>query len=174
MAQSAVNRPQGSAGAPEAAPPLAGVRVLAFTHVLAGPFCARLLADLGADVVMVETSSRQDRIGASRADAGYGGRRDRTLSRLNTKRGKRSAAIDLKTPEGRDAAVRLATAADVLVENFSAGALGRVGLDYARLQPLNPRLIYLSMSGYGHVGPRRAWTSMNLNLQAYSGLMMAT
>src|SRR5205823_7567886 len=89
-------------------------------------------------------------------------------------RGKRSAAIDLKTPAGRDAAVRLAVAADVLVENFSADALARLQLDYAHLQPLNPRLIYVSMSGYGHDGPRRAWTSMNLNLQAYSGLMMAT
>jgi benzylsuccinate CoA-transferase BbsF subunit len=173
MAPSTASGPQVSPGA-EAGPPLAGVRVLAFTHVLAGPFCARLLADLGADVVMIETSGRQDRLGASRADAGYGGRRDRTLSGLNTNRGKRSAAIDLKTPAGRDAAVRLAVAADVLVENFSAGALARLQIDYAHLQPLNPRLIYLSMSGYGHAGPRRAWTSMNLNLQAYSGLMMAT
>ncbi len=89
-------------------------------------------------------------------------------------RSKRSAAIDLKTRPGRDAATRLAAAADVLVENFSAGALARLELDYPRLQPLNPRLIYVSMSGYGHVGPRRSWTSMNLNLQAYSGLMMVT
>src|ERR687885_2039107 len=155
-------------------PPLTGVRVLAFTHVLAGPFCARLLADLGADVVMVETSRRQDRLGATRADSAYRGRRDRTLSGLNTNRSKRSAAIDLKMRAGREAAVRLAVAADVLVENFSADALARLELDYAHLQPLNRRLIYVSMSGYGHDGPRRAWTSMNLNLQAYSGLMMTT
>jgi benzylsuccinate CoA-transferase BbsF subunit len=173
MAQSPAHRPHATADA-SAAAPLAGVRVLAFTHVLAGPFCARLLADLGADVVMVETQGRQDRLGASRADAAYGGRRDRTLSGLNTNRGKRSAAINLKTRAGRAAATRLAVAADVLVENFSADALARLELDYAHLQPLNPRLIYVSMSGYGHTGPRRAWTSMNLNLQAYSGLMMAT
>jgi len=142
--------------------------------VLAGPFCARLLADLGADVVMVETSGRQDRIGATRADTSYRGRRDRTLSGLNTNRSKRSVAIDLKTPAGRNAATRLAVATDVLVENFSAGALARLELDYPHLQPLNPRLIYVSMSGYGHTGPRRSWTSMNLNLQAYSGLMMVT
>ncbi len=163
-----------TAGAATAGPPLAGVRVLAFTHVLAGPFCARLLADLGADVVMVETRGRQDRTGATRADSTYQGRRDRTLSGLNTNRGKRSAAINLKTPAGREVAVRLAMAADVLVENFSAGVLARLGLGYGQLQPLNPRLIYVSMSGYGHDGPRRAWTSMNLNLQAYSGLMLAT
>jgi benzylsuccinate CoA-transferase BbsF subunit len=169
-----VNPSQAAASATAAGPPLASVRVLAFTHVLAGPFCARLLADLGADVVMVETGGRQDRTGATRADSAYRGRRDRTLSGLNTNRSKRSAAINLKTRAGRDAATRLAVAADVLVENFSADALARLELDYAHLQPLNPRLIYVSMSGYGHDGPRRAWTSMNLNLQAYSGLMMAT
>ncbi|HLH22958.1 MAG TPA: CoA transferase [Chloroflexota bacterium] len=174
MAQPAAKNAQATKSAAEAGPPLAGVRVLAFTHVLAGPFCGRLLADLGADVVMIETSGRKDRIGATRADATYGGRRDRTLSGLNTNRGKRSAAIDLKTPAGRAAAVRLAVAADALVENFSADALARLELDYAHLKPLNPRLIYVSMSGYGHDGPRRSWTSMNLNLQAYSGLMMAT
>src|SRR3954471_8362048 len=119
IAQSAVNRPEGSGGVTEAGPPLAGVRVLTFTHVLAGPFCARLLADMGADVVMVETSGRLDRTRATRADSVYQGRRDRTLSGLNTNRSKRSAAIDLKTPAGRDAATRLAVAADVLVENFS-------------------------------------------------------
>src|SRR5262245_30576209 len=174
MAQRSANNPHPTRGLPAPDPPLAGIRVLAFTHVLAGPFCARLLADLGADVVMVETSGRQDRLGASRADATFQGRKDRTLSGLNTNRGKRSAAIDLKTPSGRDAATRLAAAADVLVENFSADALARLELDYAHLQPLNPRLIYVSMSGYGHDGPRRSWTSMNLNLQAYSGLMMVT
>jgi benzylsuccinate CoA-transferase BbsF subunit len=174
MAQRSAYSPHATSGPAEAGPPLARVRVLTFTHVLAGPFCARLLADLGADVVMVETQGRQDRLGATRADAAYGGRRDRTLSGLNTNRGKRSAAIDLKTPAGRDAATRLAVAADVLVENFSADALARLQLDYAHLQPLNPRLIYVSMSGYGHDGPGRSWTSMNLNLQAYSGLMMAT
>src|SRR5689334_18899005 len=174
MALGSANPAPMTSGAAGAGPPLTGVRVLAFTHVLAGPFCARLLADLGADVVMVETRGRQDRTGATRADSAYGGRRDRTLSGLNTNRGKRSAAINLKTPAGREAAVRLALAADVLVENFSADALARLELDYAHLQPLNPRLIYVSMSGYGHDGPRRSWTSMNLNLQAYSGLMLAT
>jgi crotonobetainyl-CoA:carnitine CoA-transferase CaiB-like acyl-CoA transferase len=154
--------------------PLAGVRVLSFTHVLAGPFCTRLLADLGADVVMVETRGREDRLGAMRPTASYQGRRDRTLSGLNTNHSKRSAAIDLKTPAGLEAATRLAAGADVLVENFSAGVMARLGLDYTRLAPRNPGLIYVSMSGYGHEGPRRDWTSMNLNLQAYSGLMMAT
>jgi crotonobetainyl-CoA:carnitine CoA-transferase CaiB-like acyl-CoA transferase len=69
---------------------------------------------------------------------------------------------------------RLASVADVVVENFSAGVMHRLGLDYERLAPLNPRLIFLSMSGYGHDGPRKDWTSMNSNLQAYSGMMMVT
>src|SRR5205085_10627973 len=89
-------------------------------------------------------------------------------------RSKQSITLNLKTAGGRRAATQLASVADVIVENFSSGVMGRLALDYAHLQPLNPRLIYVSMSGYGHAGPRRSWTSMNLNLQAYSGLMMAT
>src|SRR5205823_11045207 len=69
-------------------------------------------------------------------------------------------------------ATRLATVADIVIENFSADVMDRLGLGYERLAPLNPRLIYVSMAGYGHSGPRREWTSMNMNLQAYTGLMM--
>jgi crotonobetainyl-CoA:carnitine CoA-transferase CaiB-like acyl-CoA transferase len=151
------------AGAP---PPLAGVRVLDFTHVLAGPFCTRLLADLGAEVVRVESSQHPD--------APWRSALDRDVSYLVVNRNKQSAAINLKTEQGRDLAARMAAAADVLTENFSAGVMARLGLDYARLSGLNPRLIYVSMSGYEHAGPRRDWTSMNTNLQAYSGLMTVT
>jgi crotonobetainyl-CoA:carnitine CoA-transferase CaiB-like acyl-CoA transferase len=154
--------------------PLAGVRVLDFGHILAGPYCARLLADLGADVVKVESRSRAEGMGRSHLGAGYKGRRDRSPHMLMTNRNKRSVTLNLKTPSGVETATRLAAAADVLVENYSAGAMDRLGLGYERLRPKNPRLIYLSLSGYGHHGPRRDWTSMNLNLQAYSGLMMAT
>ena len=154
--------------------PLAGIRVLDFTHFLAGPFCTRLLADLGADVVKVESSLREDRLGAVKYSASYRGRTDRPPTFLNTNRNKRSIVINLKTSAGRDLARALAQRADVLVENFSASVMVRLGLGYADLCALNPRLIYLSMSGYGHSGPRRDWTSMNSNLQAYSGLMMVT
>src|SRR5262249_50645363 len=81
---------------------------------------------------------------------------------------------DLKSDGGRAVTTRLASAADILVENFSAGVMRRLQLDYERLEPLNPGLIYVSMAGYGHSGPRRDWTSMNMNLQAYTGLMMVT
>ncbi len=155
-------------------PPLSGIRVLDFSHILAGPFCTRLLADLGADVVKVESSTRPDRMGVSKDDSDYKGRRDRPASFLNTNRNKRSLTLNLKTDGGRDMARRLAAVADVLIENFSAGVMARLGLDYEDLRDANPRLIYIGMSGYGHAGPRRDWTSMNANLQAYTGLMMVT
>jgi crotonobetainyl-CoA:carnitine CoA-transferase CaiB-like acyl-CoA transferase len=147
--------------------PLAGIRVLDFTHVLAGPFCTRLLADLGADVVRVESSKHPDHPWQSTFVSADG----RHASYLNTNRSKRSIAIDLKNPHGQQIAVRLATAADIVIENFSAGVMDRLKLGYEALSAENPRLIYISMSGYGHDGPRRDWTSMNMNLQGYSGLM---
>ncbi len=157
-------------------PLLAGTRVLDFTHVLAGPFCTRLLADLGSDVLKVESATRPERMGSRKAasNAAPRSRQDRAPSFLNTNRSKRSITINLKTDAGRDLAKQLAGVADVVVENFSAGVMDRLRLGYGHLQPLNPKLIYVSMSGYGHDGPRKAWTSMNMNLQAYTGLMMVT
>jgi benzylsuccinate CoA-transferase BbsF subunit len=151
-------------------PPLAGIRVLDFTHVLAGPFCTRLLADLGADVVRVESSKHPDHPWPSAFISDDG----RHASYLNTNRSKRSIAIDLKHPAGQKLATELAGIADVIVENFSAGVMERLTLGYETLKSSNPSLIYVSMSGYGHDGPRRDWTSMNMNLQGYSGLMMVT
>jgi benzylsuccinate CoA-transferase BbsF subunit len=145
------------------APPLAGVRVLDFTHIVAGPFGTRVLADLGAEVLHVETQTRTEGTGV------HQGRRD-----VRVDRSKKSIALNLKTPGARAAAARLATVADVIVENFSSGVMARLGLDYETLAPTNPGLIYVSMSGFGHTGPRRDWTSMNMNLQGYSGLMLVT
>lgn len=144
-------------------PPLHGVRVLDFTHIVAGPFCTRILADLGAEVLHVETRSRAEGLGV------HPGRRD-----VRVDRNKQSITLNLKHPAGQAAATRLAATADVVVENFSTGAMERLRLDYESLAPLNPRLIYVSMSGFGHTGPRRTWTSMNMNLQGYSGLMLVT
>ena len=154
----------------DGAPPLSGVRVLDFGHVLAAPFCTRLLADLGADVVRVESSRHPDFPWPS----SYRHADGRHASYLNTNRNKRSVAIDLKHPAGRDVAQRLAAVADVVVENFSAGVMDRLGLGYEALSRDNPGLIFASMSGYGHSGPRRDWTSMNMNLQGYAGLMQVT
>jgi benzylsuccinate CoA-transferase BbsF subunit len=150
--------------------PLNSIRVLDFTHVLAGPFCTRLLADLGADVVRVESSKHPDHPWPS----AFISEDKRHASYLNTNRSKRSIAIDLKNETGRRLAARLAATADVVVENFSASVMDRLGLGYPALSAANPKLIYVSMSGYGHDGPRRDWTSMNMNLQGYSGLMMVS
>src|SRR6266545_2756180 len=142
-------------------PPLAAIRVLDFT---------RLLADLGADVVRVESSKHPDQPWPSTFVSDDG----RHASYLNTNRSKRSIAIDLKNEAGQKVAARLAAVSDVVIENFSAGVMARLELDYERLRATNLKLIYVSMSGYGHDGPRRNWTSMNMNLQGYSGLMMVT
>ena len=150
--------------------PLDAIRVLDFTHVLAGPFSTRLLADLGADVVRVESSKHPDHPWQST----YISDDQRHASYLNTNRSKRSIALDLKNDTGQKIALKLAAVSDIVIENFSAGVMGRLKLDYASIEKLNPRLIYISMSGYGHTGPRRDWTSMNMNLQGYSGLMTVT
>ena len=139
--------------------PISGLKVLDFTHVFAGPFCTRTLADLGADVVHVESPSRDP-----------GDRHRATYAHRN----KRSIGLNLKSEAGHAVATRLARGADVIVENFSAGVMRRLKLDYETLSAGNPRLIYISLSGYGHTGPRSTWTSMNMNLQAYTGLMMTT
>lgn len=150
--------------------PLAGVRVLDFSHVLAGPACTRLLADLGAEVLRIESSNRAITPWRTPFDEKLG----RHLAYILINRSKKSMTLDLKSEAGAAIARRLAGAADVVVENFSAGVMKRLGLDYERLEKLNSRLVYLSMSGFGHAGPRKKWTSMNNNLQAYSGLMLLT
>jgi CoA:oxalate CoA-transferase len=127
-----------------------GIRVLDFTSTIAGPHCARLLADLGADVIKIEPpegdmmrSRPPVRDGASTA-----------FGQLNA--GKRSIVLDLKLPEAVAAAKRLAADADVVVENFRPGVMARLGLDYATLAALNPRLVYCAISGYGQTGPSAA------------------
>lgn len=153
--------------------PLSGIRVLDFGHIVAGPFCVRLLADLGADVVKVETATRQGRTGARRGQRNTG-TNGRTPHLFHINRNRRSIDLDLKTERGLAVARRLVDVADVLVENFSAGVMERLGLGYAALAKTNPRLIYATMASFGQTGPRRGWTGMNVNLQAASGLMLAT
>ena len=154
--------------------PLSGIRVLDFGHIVAGPFCVRLLAELGADVVKVETASRQGRTGARRGGTRPNNTNGRTPHLWHINRNRRSIDLDLKTERGLALARRLAEVADVLVENFSSGVMDRLGLGYADLQKSNPRLVYASMSAFGHSGPRSRWTGMNVTLQACSGLMLAT
>jgi crotonobetainyl-CoA:carnitine CoA-transferase CaiB-like acyl-CoA transferase len=149
--------------------PLEGIRVLDFTHVLAGPVCARLLVDLGAEVLKVESARRPDRPWTAGPVEGL----DRSQAFVMVHRGKKSITLDLKTPQGRETAVRLAGVADVIIENFSPGVMHRLGLGPDETRERNPGLVYVSMSGYGSEGPRAKWTSMNSTLQAHSGSMMA-
>jgi benzylsuccinate CoA-transferase BbsF subunit len=153
--------------------PLSGIRVLDFGHIVAGPFCVRLLADLGADVIKVETATRQGRTGARRGQR-PGGTNGRTPHLYHINRNRRSIDLNLKTERGLAIARQLIDKADVLVENFSSGVMERLGIGYRMLAKTNPGLVYASMASFGQSGPRQGWTGMNVTLQACSGLMLAT
>jgi crotonobetainyl-CoA:carnitine CoA-transferase CaiB-like acyl-CoA transferase len=160
--------------------PLAGVRVLDASHVVSGPVCCWLLAALGAEVLRVEPPGGDHTwrtlpfVGPQGAHRGARGPRDIAISPLRRGRGKRSLVLDLKTDAGRDVFRRLARRCDVLVENALPGSMERLGLDYASLAPTCPQLVYCSISGYGHEGPYRDHPSMDLVVQAVSGLMAKT
>jgi len=147
---------------------LEGLRVLELGQVMAGPFCALQLCDMGADVIKVEPPEGDPtRLMGTRAGTDSTG-----FSALN--RGKRGIVLDLKTPAGRAAMVKLAERADVLIENFRPGVMRDFGLDYASLSAVNPRLIYASISGYGQTGPDSAKGGFDLIAQGASGVMSVT
>ncbi|MGH3164479.1 MAG: CoA transferase, partial [Trebonia sp.] len=131
-------------GFPNAAGPLAGIRVLDVTRALSGPFATMVLGDLGADVIKVEDVWHGD--DARRWGPPFQG--DDAAYFLSVNRNKRGLAVNLKTPEGRDIVRRLALASDIVMENFRPGTAARLGLGYDELARQNPRLIYASISGY--------------------------
>jgi crotonobetainyl-CoA:carnitine CoA-transferase CaiB-like acyl-CoA transferase len=145
---------------------LAGVRVLDFTSVMAGPFATRMLADLGADVLKIE-SLEGDQVRA-RPPVREG--HSAYFGHLNA--GKRSLACNLKSPEMRDLIQRLTESYDVVVENFRPGVMKRFGLDYETLAAINPRLIYCSISGYGQQGPKAHFPAYAPVIHAASGFDM--
>jgi len=151
------------------AKPLDGVRVLDFSHALAGPYCTLLLADYGAEVYKLE--SRAGDMGRGWGPPFSGG-----LSHffLGLNRGKYGISIDLKEPEGRDLCLRLIDRMDVLIENFRPGSMDRLGLGYEAVHRRNQRLIYCSISGYGQNGPSRDEAAMDLVVQSSSGLLSIT
>jgi crotonobetainyl-CoA:carnitine CoA-transferase CaiB-like acyl-CoA transferase len=151
------------------APPLNGITVLDFSHALAGPYCTMLMAAYGAKVIKVE--GPEGDIGRTWGPPFHG---DDAAYFVGLNTGKQSLAIDLKTPEGLDSCRQLAATADILIENFRPGTMNRLGLDYASLSAANPRLIYVSISGYGQTGPRRFEPAMDLIIQSASGLMSIT
>ncbi len=154
----------------DAAPPLEGITVLDFSHALAGPYCTMLMAAYGANVIKVESPEEGD-IGRSWGPP-FQGSDSAYFVGLNS--GKKSLTVDLKSPEGLGICRRLAAKADIAVENFRPGVMSRLGLDYAALSAANPRLIYVSISGFGQTGPRRLEPAMDLIVQSASGLMSIT
>lgn len=156
---------------------LAGITVLDLTRILAGPTCTQLLGDLGADVVKVEnpaTGGDDTRRWGPPFAAAEHGPSDLSAYFMSANRNKRSVAVDIATAEGQAQVRRLASRADVVVENFKPGGLVRYGLDHATLCAAHPRLVYCSISGYGQTGPNREKPGYDLMAQGYGGIMSLT
>src|ERR671923_692878 len=149
---------------------LGGIRVLDCSIAMAGPFAAQRLGDLGADVVKVEpvTGEWQRHVAA-------GGARGNKInvSFLSLNRNKRSLAINLKSPDGKAVLLDLVKTADVFLQNYRPGVARRLGIDYEALSAINPRLVYVSMSGYGESGPYVNRPGQDLVLQGMSGAMLS-
>jgi crotonobetainyl-CoA:carnitine CoA-transferase CaiB-like acyl-CoA transferase len=149
--------------------PLQGIRVIEFCNVAAGPYCGMLLGDMGADVIKVEHPNGGDTLRAwPPITDGY----SENFASLN--RNKRSVTLDLKDPVDVEQARLLIRDADVLIENNRPGAMDRLGLGYADMERLNPRLVYCSISAYGQTGPRAQEGGFDLTVQAMSGIMSIT
>ena len=148
--------------------PLAGIKVIEFCQVLAGPFCGCLLADMGADVIKVEPPDGDLMRAWPPLMDGY----SQYFASVN--RNKRSVALDLKEVAGRDAARQLALSADVVIENFRPGVMAKFGLDHATLARDKPALVYCSVSAFGQSGPRAKEGGFDMTLQAMSGVMSVT
>ncbi len=157
-------------GGPEKRSALAPLRIVDFSRILAGPFATMTLADLGADVIKIERPGQGDETRSWRPPSDPAGRSTYFIS---VNRNKRSVAIDLSTPAGRAEARRLAAGADVVVENFRPGVMGRLGLGWDELHALHPGLVYCSISAFG-AGAGAALPGYDLIVQAVGGLMSIT
>jgi crotonobetainyl-CoA:carnitine CoA-transferase CaiB-like acyl-CoA transferase len=154
--------------------PLHGVRVLDLSRVLAGPWSSQILADYGADVIKVERPGNGDDTRAW-GPPYFGDPAERMSAYyLSCNRGKRSVAVDLAAPAGADLVRALARDADVVLENYKVGQLGKYGLDYDSLRALNPRLVYCSITGFGQDGPYAHAAGYDFAIQATGGLMSVT
>jgi crotonobetainyl-CoA:carnitine CoA-transferase CaiB-like acyl-CoA transferase len=151
--------------------PLAGIRVLDITQVMAGPFCCMLLGDMGADVIKIEPPTLGD---STRHSMGFRLKGEDSPGFLALNRNKRSIALDLKDPADREVLYALVKTADVLVENARPGVAARLGMGYETLADMNPRLVYASISGFGQTGPWAQRPGFDLIAQAMSGALSAT
>jgi len=156
---------------------LAGVRVLDMSRVLAGPWCGQILADLGAEVIKVERPGCGDDTrgwGPPYLKDAQGNETHESAYYLSANRGKKSVTLDIATAAGQEIARRLAAQSDVLIENYKAGDLTRYNLGYEQLRPLNPGLVYCSITGFGQTGPMRNVAGYDFIIQAIGGLMSVT
>lgn len=157
-------------------PPLKGVRVIELARILAGPWAGQLLADLGADVIKVESPDGGDdtRKWGPPFVMSHDGENLSAAYYHACNRGKRSIAVDFSTPEGAETVRRLVATADVLIENFKLGGLGKYGLDYDAMRKINPRLIYCSITGFGQDGPYAPRAGYDFIIQGMAGMMSIT
>jgi len=150
--------------------PLTGLKVMDFTRALAGPHCTLLLADMGAEVIKIERVEGGDEV----RRMGPPFINDESAAFMASNRNKKSVTVNLKDPRGQEICKRLARQVDILVENFRPTVMRGLGLDYATLAQLNPRLIYCSISGFGQTGPMADQGGYDTVAQGMSGIMMAT
>jgi len=150
--------------------PLEGIKVLDLSHALAGPFCSAMLADYGAQVIKIEPPGMGD-IARAWGTPLPGGETDYFVSLHRNKQG---MVLDLKNPGGKETFLRMVERCDVVLENYRAGALARLGLDYETARLRNPGIIYCSISGFGQDGPYRDRPALDLILQAESGMISVT
>ncbi|WP_192363032.1 CaiB/BaiF CoA transferase family protein [Mesorhizobium mediterraneum] len=157
-------------------PPLKGIRVIELARILAGPWAGQLLADLGADVIKVESPDGGDdtRKWGPPFVMSHDGENLSAAYYHSCNRGKRSIAIDFSTPEGAETVRRLVATSDVLIENFKLGGLKKYGLDYDSLRKINPRLIYCSITGFGQDGPYAPRAGYDFIIQGMAGMMSIT
>lgn len=148
--------------------PLAGIRVLDISQVMAGPFCCMLLGDMGADVIKIEPPKTGD---STRHSMGFRLKGEDSPGFLALNRNKRSIALNLKDDADREVLYALVKSADVLVENARPGVAARLGIDYDTLAKINPRLVYASISGFGQTGPWAQRPGFDLIAQAMSGIL---
>jgi crotonobetainyl-CoA:carnitine CoA-transferase CaiB-like acyl-CoA transferase len=158
------------ASTPDDSRPLSGLLVLDLTRVLAGPYCTRLLADMGARVIKIERTGlgEETRHNPHQLEAG---REDQSTYFVRVNAGKESVAVDLARPKGLRVALDVARHADVFIENFTPGVVGRLGCDYAAVRQVKPDIVYCSISGFGQTGPWRLRPAFAHITNAISGLM---
>ncbi len=162
---------------PKTTGPLAGLRVLDMSRILAGPFCTQLLGDMGAEIIKVERPVVGDDTrgwGPPYVTTADGTPTRESAYYMSTNRNKRSIAVDMADPEGAEILRQLATKCDVVIQNFKVGGLDKYRLDYNSLRAVKPDLVYCSISGFGQTGPNADKPGYDLLAQAYAGIMALT